>query len=87
LSAGEVLVIFSDGVTEALDPLDDEFGEERLEWLLQGSRAFDAASIVGDIVKAIRVHASERRQSDDITILVLRRDGRPVSLATEADEQ
>jgi len=78
MSSGEVLVMFSDGVTEALDPLDDEFGEERLAWLLQGARAFEASSIVTELVRAIRQHASERSQSDDITILVARRNGRVV---------
>lgn len=75
LAREESLVLFSDGVTEALDPDDDEFGEERLEWLLRGSRAFDAESIVRDLVHAIRHHANERSQSDDITILVVKRAG------------
>ena len=78
IASGEVLVMYSDGVTEALDPLDDEFGEERLAWLLQGTRAFDASSIVTELTGAIRVHASERSQSDDITVLVVRRNGRVV---------
>jgi len=75
LTSGEVLVLYSDGVTEALDPMDNEFGEERLAWLLQGSRAFDAKTMVDDLLRAIRTHASVRTQSDDITILVARKNG------------
>jgi sigma-B regulation protein RsbU (phosphoserine phosphatase) len=85
LASGEVFVIYSDGVTEALDPLDDEFGEERLAWLLQGTRAFAASTIVDEIVRAIRQHASKRSQSDDITILVVRRNGRVVHHPTHGD--
>jgi phosphoserine phosphatase RsbU/P len=73
LEAGDAVMIFSDGVTEALSPKDDEFGEERLTEVLVASRTESADAILEATLEAIRAHAEGRRQSDDITILTLKR--------------
>ncbi len=80
LGVGDGLVMFSDGVTEALNPDDDEFGEEQLIDLLGRSCKSDASAILRHILEAIRRHAAERSQSDDITILAMKR-ARPVQPA------
>ena len=44
---GDVLIVFTDGVTEALNPSDEEFGEERLKDLLRATWAAEKATLFG----------------------------------------
>jgi sigma-B regulation protein RsbU (phosphoserine phosphatase) len=73
IAPGDVLVIFSDGVTEAVDIRDEEFGEQRLLTIVSDSRNESAATIQGRILDAVRKHAGSRAQNDDITLIVLKR--------------
>ncbi len=70
---GETLVIFSDGVTEAFDPAGEQFGEERLIDLIRDLRGKPSRVITDTIVDRVRAFAGSREQSDDITLLVVRR--------------
>ncbi len=73
LNRGDTLVLFSDGVTEAVNPGDEDFGEERLAALVASLRD----SLAADIVKAIDAAVSEFTRgapaADDITVVVARR--------------
>ena len=72
LEAGDLLLIFSDGVTEAADTAAGEFGEERLcEALAQEEGGAEAA--VAAVVAAARAFAGQAPQSDDITCVALGR--------------
>ncbi len=53
MESGDVLVLFSDGVTEAADPTDNDFGEERLAALVASMRDRPAAEIVDAIHTAV----------------------------------
>jgi sigma-B regulation protein RsbU (phosphoserine phosphatase) len=68
---GDALLIFSDGVLEARDSADEEFGLDRVRAALAGSRGRPAAQVVDRIRADVRDHAS--RQRDDVTVLVVRR--------------
>lgn len=73
---GDTLVVYSDGITEAMAPggeMGEEFGEERLEPLLRACHGKSAAEIIDDVVAAARQHAAGRAQSDDMTVVVVRR--------------
>ena len=70
---GGVLVIFSDGVSEALDATDGEFGEERLIDIVREQRAAPADAIQYAILEAVRRHVGTTPQSDDITLVVVKR--------------
>jgi sigma-B regulation protein RsbU (phosphoserine phosphatase) len=72
----DVIVIFSDGVTEALSADDDEFGEERLLEVVREHAPASAQTIQEAILAEVRAHAGIHPQSDDITLVVLKRDGR-----------
>ncbi len=72
LSAGDLLVLFTDGVTEAMNPEGQEFGEERLESLLLAGRSHDARSVAEEIHGQVRAFAREAPQSDDITMMVVK---------------
>jgi sigma-B regulation protein RsbU (phosphoserine phosphatase) len=70
LKPGDRLVLFTDGLTEARDIDDEEFGEERLMAILRSSRELSAGSIQGRIVKAVDVF-SQGEMGDDTTLIVL----------------
>lgn len=72
LDPGDVLVIFSDGVTEALNPVGEEFGEDRLSAELIRHREAPLADLLQAIITAVQAFAAGASQSDDVTVLVAR---------------
>lgn len=73
MGTGDVLAIFTDGVTEAMSPDEEEYGEERLEALLKESRHLSAKEIldtVHDDIREFTCHAPVL--SDDLTIIILK---------------
>lgn len=73
LGPGDILVAFSDGVTETQNEAGEEFGEERLIDLLRQNRAAPAP-VIRDLVREnVRRFAGTTPQYDDITLLVLKR--------------
>jgi len=71
LEAGDVLLLYSDGITEAMDREQDQFGEERLiAALLEPA---DSAAICARIVDAVDTFAAGAPQHDDMTLVVIRR--------------
>ncbi len=73
IQLGDVLVIQSDGVSEAMNSANEQFGEERLQSLLLEHKAKSAEEIIDIVVKEVRKHAGAHPQSDDITIMVIKR--------------
>ena len=74
LAPGDLLVIYSDGVTDAVNELDEPFGDRELVRLLDGIRDRPAGEIVQAVADAVGNHAGKAAQLDDITLLVLRRE-------------
>jgi len=73
LEPGESLVIYTDGLTDAMDPSDTLFGEERLRTLLQSHYGADPAEILNLVDNAISEHTAPGRPADDVNIIVLQR--------------
>jgi len=73
LEAGESLIIYTDGLTDAMDPSDTLFGEERLKTLLQSHHGADPSEILNQVQEALDKHTSPGRPADDINIIVLQR--------------
>ncbi|MCU0427728.1 MAG: SpoIIE family protein phosphatase [Candidatus Kapabacteria bacterium] len=71
LTCGDVLLCYTDGVSEALNELHEEYSEERLESALHRSATKSAREIVEVITEDVQSHAGTAPQSDDITMLVL----------------
>lgn len=69
----EGILFYTDGVTESMSAEDQLFGETRLLALLEGDLDPDAGSLSNKVLSAVRQHAEGAEQSDDITILALRR--------------
>ena len=72
LAAGETLFAFTDGVTDARDPGDEAFGEERLMALLQSGDA-QTAALLERVDTALSAHIDSASQFDDIAMLATRR--------------
>lgn len=73
LDKGDVLVMFSDGVTEAPNPNDEEYGETRLANLVAELAARPAKEIVDAIHASVRTFTEGAPPADDITVMVARR--------------
>ncbi len=81
LGPGDVVVLYTDGITEAVGPAADEddidamFGEEALEEVVRRSSHLPATGIKEAILDAVSSHTEGVDQSDDITLVVIRRQG------------
>lgn len=73
LGSGEMLAIYSDGVTEATNAAEEEFGERRLLEVLRAHRANPAAQVVEAVRQAVGEFTGAAPPADDLTILVARR--------------
>jgi len=72
LAPGDLLVIYTDGVIEAVNERDQEFGEARLLELFRATPPESAAATLGRFTSAVEAFAGTARQHDDITWLVFR---------------
>ena len=73
LDHGDSLVMFTDGVTEAMNAQNEEFGEERLEDTLAEVTMHNCQQIVEAIKADVAAFVGDAEQSDDITVLALKR--------------
>jgi len=72
LDANDVLVLYTDGVTEAFNARHEMFGEERLVEAIRAHGTASAQELVQALAATVATFAGEAPQSDDITILVMR---------------
>lgn len=82
LRPGDLLVFYSDGVTEALGPEGSIFGWSGLKEVLQAVHTASAETIVQAVLQATDLHRRGRPLSDDLTLLVLKHD-RPSGLKAQ----
>ncbi len=73
LEPGDTLVMFTDGVTEAMNPDGNEFGTGQLMTTLGGLAGRDSRQVVEAVKTAVKEFAGSAEQSDDITLLVVKR--------------
>ena len=76
LEPGDAIFFYTDGITEAMNEVGEEFGDDALAEVLAEVAGSDAASFSDRVVAAVRQHAGEADQSDDITCLCLRYENR-----------
>jgi sigma-B regulation protein RsbU (phosphoserine phosphatase) len=72
LEPGDLIVMYTDGVTEAFNLQDVEFGEGRLREYLQKHRHSPVREIIDGLIDEIRGYCGSAPQSDDITLVVVR---------------
>ncbi len=73
IETGDVLTIYTDGVTEAMNLREEEFGEDRLFSVLSSRSYLGAREIRDEIYREVLTHSGDRAQSDDLTLIVLKR--------------
>jgi sigma-B regulation protein RsbU (phosphoserine phosphatase) len=73
MQAGNLLLIYSDGVIEAMNAQQEEFGEARLIDTVRQNHDDTASALIGKIMQAIKKHVGQAVQSDDITLVVVKR--------------
>ncbi len=71
LAPGEALVLYTDGVTEAMNCDEEEFGVERLQDIFKQSNSHEPRAITRLIFDAVDTFAGDAPQSDDVTCLTL----------------
>ncbi|NIT61600.1 MAG: SpoIIE family protein phosphatase, partial [Aliifodinibius sp.] len=71
LNPGEKLLIYSDGITEAMNEQMIEFGEKRLLKIVQQYEGNSASELVDKIIAAVNFHVGKASQNDDRTIIFL----------------
>jgi serine phosphatase RsbU (regulator of sigma subunit) len=71
LLPGDLLVSFTDGVTEALNAGGEEFGEDRLQQLLRSSLGAPASEVASRLAGRLRQWAGAAEQHDDLTFIVM----------------
>jgi sigma-B regulation protein RsbU (phosphoserine phosphatase) len=70
---GDVLVIYSDGITDAADGGEEEFGLERLQAIIDRNRHVSAQELVRCIIGEVEKYAGDTPQTDDMTLVVIKR--------------
>jgi sigma-B regulation protein RsbU (phosphoserine phosphatase) len=73
MQPGDVLVLFTDGVTEATDPQGEDFGDERLAALVASMDDRPTSDIVEAIHAAVAEYTQGAPAADDITVVAVRR--------------
>ena len=72
ISPGDLLVAFTDGISEAMNPGDEEWGEVRLLGSIRGCQAKTAQGLLEHVFAGATQFAGTAPQHDDMTLVVLR---------------
>ena len=73
LNSGDALVVYSDGITEAMNENEEEFTLERLEEIIRINVKLSANELHNIIYKEVKTHSKNVVQSDDITLLIVKK--------------
>jgi serine phosphatase RsbU (regulator of sigma subunit) len=72
LDHGDILTLFTDGVTEQENEAGEEFSISRLKEVVQGKKTEPASNLVAQITEAVSAFAGEKAQADDLTVVVVK---------------
>jgi serine phosphatase RsbU (regulator of sigma subunit) len=73
LNRGDTMVLYTDGFPEAMNDAHEEFGEDKFYNLVAANGHLEPAALVDTMVSGIAAHRGQAEQSDDLTILTVRR--------------
>lgn len=72
---GSTFILFSDGITEAMNEISEEYGEERLYDVVERNLDMDSKQLVKEILDSIKQFSGGISQTDDITLMIIKRYG------------
>ncbi|HDL18905.1 MAG TPA: serine/threonine-protein phosphatase, partial [Bacteroidetes bacterium] len=73
LESGDIMLVYSDGITEAMNPDEEEFGEERLVEIVMNSKESSAWGIIDRILEDVGTFTRNKPQMDDMTLVVVKK--------------
>jgi sigma-B regulation protein RsbU (phosphoserine phosphatase) len=73
LESGDCLILYTDGLTEAMDPSGAEFGIDRTVQTIQSSAANGANAVIDRLISEVRSFIGDQPKHDDITLIVIRK--------------
>jgi phosphoserine phosphatase RsbU/P len=73
LAPGDVVVLYSDGISESMNEHQELFGDDRLQQFIARRRGLPAARLNDEILEAVRQHQQGAAQADDMTLVIVRR--------------
>jgi len=73
LAPGDVVVMYSDGISEAMNEKQELFGDDRLQQLIAARHALPAERLKDEILDAVKQHQQSAPQADDMTLIIVRR--------------
>ena len=76
IGPGDIVVLYTDGVTESINPSEEMFGEERLRAIIRENAPRPASEILERILSAVGTFTEGMPQFDDITLLVIKGTGK-----------
>src|SRR6266478_4881092 len=85
LQPGDTLVLFSDGVTEAMDPDEQLFGVPRLREVLERNISTELEQIQKTVLESVENFTRGAHQADDVTLLIVRYRATAAAVTTETD--
>src|SRR5262249_34270097 len=68
---GDALLLYSDGISEAMDSRDQEYGEDRLKATWQACQSLPNQAVLDRVIGEVESFRGTRSQSDDITAVVV----------------
>jgi sigma-B regulation protein RsbU (phosphoserine phosphatase) len=71
---GSLLVVYSDGITEAMDSNEEEFGEERLIRLIKENKNSAPSELIDLIINIVNEYAGNTEHADDMTLVIIKRE-------------
>jgi sigma-B regulation protein RsbU (phosphoserine phosphatase) len=75
ISPNDRLLIYTDGICEAMNERMEEFGEERLTEIVRRSDRAPVGELVDTILGAVNNHVGDAAEGDDMTLILLKRRG------------
>jgi sigma-B regulation protein RsbU (phosphoserine phosphatase) len=72
LDSGDILVLYTDGVTEAENARQEMFGEERMREIIRKTAAENSQVMINRILESVRTFTGNYPQSDDITLMIIK---------------
>jgi len=76
MTAGDILVLYTDGLTELINQQGEVFGIQRLEQVIRENQKLAAAELVSKVIEATRAFSDDYDSMDDLTLVIVRRETR-----------